>query len=1169
MKTLLKIFLWTIMALLLLLAGSFICVVKMLEPRHLTPIATHIAGKYILGDVKMASLRLSFEPSFPTLRVSVDSATVISHAFRELPAAERGNLPAYADTLLRFNHFSGAISLDKLLAKGEIALRDVRLNGAAVNIVIARDSLYNFDIIPPSDEPETEDAARKIPAFSIDHFRLEEPRAIRYFNAVDSTAATIVLEGNTGLDGTEAPTYSVTVFGDVDSPQMRALSGFEKINFGADGKLRWDPARPELIAVEHMSLSGAFLRARVDAAVAFTSRMMVESAGVELDPVRLDSLLRFVPEDIRRKHRLRAPWLRTDATIGATIRLTAPMDLTNDTIPHAVLRLSVVPATVDYGKFKIRNLSLDLEATMRGNDPDSITVNLGHFTLEGPATSIALSGEAASLVSDPAFEGCLKAHTDISRLPAVVANAAGGYLSGLLDADIDFKGRMSMFDQAQLHRLDVSGHVEADNFFYLRNDTGMMAQVNKAMFKFGTDRMIASRRSDSIRGKQQRTLVASVSLDTANLLVNGVGLAFKDFSLGVGVENSGFVREDTTEVLPMGGRLRLGRFSVTNVTDTAGMRLRDLAGHVSVRRFRGRKRTPEFVLNLTSQRMALGAPVARVMLSEPLIKVRAHRLPGNSTNKRVRHMADSIARVHPDLSPDSVYRLALAKRQHRPGEKRHHRVHTERTDADTEIIEWGTSTGLRRLFLDWDIRGTIRTTRGRLYTPAFPLRNRLSNVDIRFNTDSILIRDLRYRAGRSDLAINGVVSNLQRAFTSKRPDRNHLKINFDISSAAVDVNQIAAATFAGASWAERRRQGLAKGNSMGMGDDSEDALDRDFEALVSEQPSEAGPLLLPTNIDAQIHIKADSIFYSDLSMSEFAGDILLYDGGLNLHNLRCTSPMGSLGLDALYAGRSPQDLDFGFGLDVRDFDIRRFLSLMPAIDSIMPLMRDFGGYIDANVAATVRIDSAMNLMLPTLHAAVRLEGDSLQFIDPKTYRTIGKWLGFKDKTSNVVKHLNVELTVQDNVMRLYPFIIDIDRYRLGVEGYNTLDMQFNYHVAVLKSPIPFKFGVTFKGTPEDFKVRLGGAKFKADAPATSVSLVDTARVNLLEQIQQVFRRGVRGSRFASLNMPTVRGPLPDNPADTVVLNHADSLMLIREGIISAPSFPQTPDANSEKKKRRK
>ncbi|MDE6511071.1 MAG: hypothetical protein K2L00_03130, partial [Muribaculaceae bacterium] len=262
----------------------------------------------------------------------------------------------------------------------------------------------------------------------------------------------------------------------------------------------------------------------------------------------------------------------------------------------------------------------------------------------------------------------------------------------------------------------------------------------------------------------------------------------------------------------------------------------------------------------------------------------------------------------------------------------------------------------------------------------------------------------------------------------------------------------------------------------------------------------------------------------------------------------------------------PRDMHFGFGLQVNDFNIAKFVKMVPAIDSITPLMHDFSGMIGANIAAPCRIDSGMNLDLPSLNAAIRITGDNLAFIDPEKYRTLGKWLGFKNKADNTIHSLNVEMTVEDGLMRVYPFTFNIDRYRLGIYGSNNMAMDFDYHLAVLKSPIPFKFGITVSGNPKKYKVRFGGAKFKEDSVIESTDMVNNARINLLHEIEGVFRRGVRNSRFAKLK---VAKPAGFESMSDQGLSPADSLRLIQEGLLEDQAAGKSKATEKKKEKKKK
>ncbi len=342
-----------------------------------------------------------------------------------------------------------------------------------------------------------------------------------------------------------------------------------------------------------------------------------------------------------------------------------------------------------------------------------------------------------------------------------------------------------------------------------------------------------------------------------------------------------------------------------------------------------------------------------------------------------------------------------------------------------------------------------------------------------------------------------------------------------------------------------------------------------------------GPLLVPRNVEARLHMRADNILYSDLALRDFHGDLMVFDGAVNLRDLSASTDIGSIDVDGLYSAPAADDLQFGLGMRVHDFRLDRLESLIPAIDSLLPALQSFGGIVNADVAVTTDLMPNMDIDIPTLKAAIKIEGDSLVLLDPETFKTISKWLLFRDKKKNMIDHMAVEVVIDNSTIELYPFMFDMDRYRLGVMGHNDLAMNLNYHVSVLKSPIPFKFGINIKGTPDKMKIRLGGAKFKERMAVERQAIADTTRINLVEQIDRVFRTGISKAKLGKLDFPessnagNVSGSRPGgrgsrldraggiaSPSTAIGtgdnITATDSLIMIKQGMIDNPDKRRFP-----------
>lgn len=1149
MIRMLKILGWTLLALILLVIGSLIVSVRLLHPQRLTPLAQAAANKYLNADVSLGHAELSLSGSFPFLEIQLDDLSVVARDLRHIPDSTRAALPQYADTLLTLKQLKGGINISKLL-NNEIELGNITFTAPGINLVVVSEHLNNFNIVPPSDSDEP---SGPLPKISIRRFAIVDPAPIRYYNHADGTAMELNLT-SVLIEGENNPRYTCDFRGAMPLEGLD-IELLRNIPFNISGDVIWDAESPQLLGLENFDFDISLFGGSFDTHLDFATDLYVNDLKLKLKPLPLGDILAMLPEDTVKEWNL-PKGFSTTARPETEVILDKPYNTASGEIPHATVKLIIPESTVTYAGTTFRNFTADITAVSRGNDPDLAEVTLNSLTLSGPSTDFRLRGSASNLLTDPLIDCTFDGQVDIRRLPHFLTDMLQGYASGIINANLRFTGRPSMFRPGSYYRLAVAGTLNGRDLYWLSSDTTNMAYVHRARIHFGNDETI-----HNDNHKRIQLMHAVIDLDSVNVLHTQYSFKATDFHLAVGTENRR-VQADTTALIPVGGTLKAGTFNFRLLSDSIMVRARNIDGLVTMRGADGDLHRPQFDFNLDIARLATGDPGTRLMLNNADVNFSATKLPKRKAPAELQKVADSIKVSRPDLPLDSVYAIAMEKyRKKRGGTPR---VHAQMTDDDSEIIDWGTSKQLRRILLDWRVSGHVLSNRVSMFTSYFPMRNRIRNFNITFNNDSITLNNIEYKVGHSDFLLSGRISNLRRGLTS-RNHRQSVKANFDLISDTIDINQLADLTFRGAAYSENKA-----GKKLDLDKfDSDDSLEKEIDRYVAGTADSMAPLLIPRNIEAVINVKANNILYSDLVLHNLSGMALVYGGALNLHNLKASSDVGSVELSALYQAQTVNDLGFGFGLDVKRFDIHGFLNMVPAIDSIMPLIRDFDGIIDADIAATVKLHRNMDFDMPSLHAAVNITGDSLQLIDPDTYRTIGKWLMFKDKQDNIIKHMSVEMVVDSSLMQIYPFVFDIDRYRLGVQGYNDLDMNFNYHIAVLKSPLPFKFGINVKGNPDNYKVRMGGAKFNEKQAIERVAITDTTRVNLIRQIENVFRRGVDNSRFGRLQI-NAKPTAAEIDLNTDTLTRADSLRLIREGMIPAPpGFIDPADSDNSDKKRKK
>ena len=129
-------------------------------------------------------------------------------------------------------------------------------------------------------------------------------------------------------------------------------------------------------------------------------------------------------------------------------------------------------------------------------------------------------------------------------------------------------------------------------------------------------------------------------------------------------------------------------------------------------------------------------------------------------------------------------------------------------------------------------------------------------------------------------------------------------------------------------------------------------------------------------------------------------------------------------------------------------------------------------------------------------------------MDGETFAEISKKFFFKNKERNLIDSIAVNISVKDGYVTVYPFAVAMDRYRAAVGGTQDLDMNFDYHISILKSPIPFKRGLNITGNLDDMKFRLGRAKYKNLVTPVEIHKVDSTVSGLGRQIVRDFKRRI-------------------------------------------------------------
>lgn len=397
----------------------------------------------------------------------------------------------------------------------------------------------------------------------------------------------------------------------------------------------------------------------------------------------------------------------------------------------------------------------------------------------------------------------------------------------------------------------------------------------------------------------------------------------------------------------------------------------------------------------------------------------------------------------------------------------------------------------------WVPKGIIGFNRLVLASPQFALPIRMQKTSLTVGNRAITLRNATIRIGRSDLTANGAVYDLYGAMRRHRK----LRAELTLTSRNLNCNQLIRSF----------------------------ASPTDTLTIESDTTStELKLFVVPRNIDFRLQTDFRRVRYGRLVFKNVHGAVDIRDQAIHLKELRMKGLGASMRTTLLYQSRRPDNAYAGFDFRLRDIDIARLVDLTPSLDSIVPMLRSFQGRVNCDVTAEASLDSALRIRIPSLRSAIHIEGDSLVLMDGETFAEISKKFLFKNKERNLIDSISVNISVEDGFVTVYPFAISLDRYRAAVGGTQDLDMNFDYHISILKSPIPFKLGLNITGNLDKMKFGLGKAKYKNSVTPVEIHKVDSTISDMGRRIVEDFRRLVREApETARRSAPQERRRRPD------------------------------------------
>jgi hypothetical protein len=467
-------------------------------------------NKNLLADVDYGKFDLTIIRSFPNLTFSLYDLSIVGRDMFE------------GDTLAKFNEFSFGMNLMSVFRSDQIEIHSVFIDKLSIIALEYLDEetgelIANYNILPPSDQKdETESSEFKV---NLKSFVLKD--AYVYYNNLSDDSELMLF--NIQIDAAAKYSSDKTTFDallKIDSVQLTDKTSSATVGeFAFNGKGYYTETRAEISSntvIDALSyrdnstwlLRNALVNFKLDADADLTNNIytlkenelsvnnlktyfdgkvgLMENDDIDIDltfkadKTSFKELLSLIPAEYLKEY----DGLKADGNF--TLKGFAKGIYNENSIPAFGLDLAIENGRIQYPDLPTPIEKINLTANISSPDREmkqlSVSVPKATFSVQNESVELSLFVQEAMV--DPLIDFAGKGSLDLSKVPQFYPLEGVNKISGVLVADLAFKGRQSDVENENYKAIDFRGNMQINDLVYDAVDYPKPLFINNLNLEF-------------------------------------------------------------------------------------------------------------------------------------------------------------------------------------------------------------------------------------------------------------------------------------------------------------------------------------------------------------------------------------------------------------------------------------------------------------------------------------------------------------------------------------------------------------------------------------------------------------------------------------------------------------------------------------------------------------
>lgn len=426
-------------------------------------------NKMLNAQFDFRTLNISLLRNFPSASVSLEDFWL------------KGTGPFENDTLIQAGELTAAVNLFSLFGDGGYDISRIIVKDTRVHAIVLEDGRPNWDVMKPSPDAETPEDETAQETFRIKLQKLSvDNLSVVYDDRQGGVFADLSrLEADCSGDfGSDRTVVDLKM----ETPSLTCRTGgiplLNKVSLEADMDVDADLAGGKFTLRENMLRLNA-IQLNLDGWLAQTKQGMDMDLRLNTNEVGFKELLSLIPAIYAKDFQD----LKTDGKVTLNAFARGSME-GNTKVPQFEVNLDVKDAMFRYPSLPAGVEKINISALVRnaGGPLDATEISVAPFDFVLAGNPFSLNATVKTPVSDPDFHLTARGKLDLGKVKEVYP-LDDMQLNGLVQADLELGGRLSMVEKEQFEQMQAKGSLRLNQMKLVLKDMPPV-DIQQSVFTF-------------------------------------------------------------------------------------------------------------------------------------------------------------------------------------------------------------------------------------------------------------------------------------------------------------------------------------------------------------------------------------------------------------------------------------------------------------------------------------------------------------------------------------------------------------------------------------------------------------------------------------------------------------------------------------------------------------